>query len=118
MASLPEQEGPPPSGLLAELLDAEAVNERELAAARAEAARIVERARDRERAEDDALARELDELRRSVRGRLEAARQAELEALAAEGRARAAALGQLAEESADALAAAVVDRLVKEAAPP
>lgn len=118
MTSSPEQEGPSPSGLLAELLEAEAGNERDLAAARAQGARIVEEERERQRREDEALAREMEEAKHSVRERLEAARNAELASLAAQGTAHAAALVELTGGSAEALATEIVKRLVEEAAEP
>ena len=107
-----DAEGLEPSPMLATLLEAEATNERTLAAARAEAARIVSEARERTRRDDEALAREIDGLRRNDHERLKMARLAELESLAKEGNERAARFAALTRDRADALAEDVLRRLL------
>jgi vacuolar-type H+-ATPase subunit E/Vma4 len=112
-----EAEGTRSSPMLAALLDAEAKHERTLAAARAGADRIVGEAREEVRRADERLVREIDELRRGIRERLESARSVELAALTEQGDARAAAFARLTSERADALAEDVVRGLLKGGAP-
>lgn len=118
MGNVPQEpEGPPPSPMLAALLDAEAKNDLTLGAARAEADRIVGEAREQVRRADEALASEIDQLRRSIRERLESARSAELATLGEQGAATAAAYARLTRERAGALAEDLVRRLLKGGAP-
>jgi vacuolar-type H+-ATPase subunit H len=118
MGNLPQEpEGPPPSPMLAALLDAEAQHERTLAAARAEAERVVGEAREQVQRADEALVSEIDELRRSMRERLESAQSAELATLSGQGAARATAFARLTSERAGALAEDVVHRLLTGGAP-
>ncbi|HUJ29558.1 MAG TPA: hypothetical protein VLW85_26235 [Myxococcales bacterium] len=109
--------GPQASPMLAALLEAEAAHEQALASARAEAERIIAGARDQVRREDDALARDLDQLQRGVRERLAAARSQELASLANESSARSVAFTRLSRERAAALAEDVVGHLLKDGAP-
>jgi hypothetical protein len=118
MTSSAAAEGSALSGVLGRLLEVEAANERDLAASRAEATRILDEARDRERREDEALARDVEEMRRGVSERLEAERKAKLDSFASQGRAGEEFFAQLTEERADELAAAIVKRLLEEEAPP
>ncbi len=118
MGSGPQDaEVPAPSPILATLLEAEAANERTLAAARADADRIVSTAREKARRDDEALAREIDELHRNADGRLNEARLAELESLAKQGNERAGRFAALARDRADALAEDVVRRLLNGTTP-
>lgn len=112
-----EPQGQQPSPMLASLLAAEVEHESALAAARAEAERIVEEARQLRGRDDEALAREIDELRRGAGDRLEAARSKELPSLLEQGNARAAAFARLASERAAALAEDVVRQLLEGGAP-
>ncbi len=113
MGSVPQDaEGPAPSPMLATLLEAEAANERAVAAARAEADRIVSAAREEVRREDEALAREIEGLRRSVDERVQEARRATLASLTKEGSDRAEMFARMARDRADALAEDVVHKLL------